>query len=221
MAPVAVTEFIVTTRSRGTTCGSAAENLRVTNLLKPLTVARTAQNEQVSGAHRQWGGHHAGPPPPRRRSLRSAQYDGPSGPTARAGEQAEVAKWGRTAPQTLQPPRVGGPLQIEQQSAGQTDLEKTVAELAGRPQLNRRQKSGGCGPIAGSVPEARASTEPTVQNLIAALSRAMMVVAQPKILRTSWRPQRTRVRAGTLLLANVDLLEPTFPAQVSFTSSNL
>ena len=40
VAPVAVaTEFIVTTRSRGTTCGSAADRPDVTNRLKPLTTS--------------------------------------------------------------------------------------------------------------------------------------------------------------------------------------
>ena len=40
VAPVAVaTEFIVTTRSRGTTCGSAADSPEVTKRLKPLTIS--------------------------------------------------------------------------------------------------------------------------------------------------------------------------------------
>ena len=45
-APVAVaTEFMVTTRSRGTTSGSAADSPEVTNRLKPLTVsARQSTN---------------------------------------------------------------------------------------------------------------------------------------------------------------------------------
>ena len=38
-APVAVaTEFIVTTCSRGTTCGSAADSPEETNRVKPLTI---------------------------------------------------------------------------------------------------------------------------------------------------------------------------------------
>ena len=40
VAPTAVaTEFIVTTRCDGTTCGSAADSPEVTNRLKPLTIS--------------------------------------------------------------------------------------------------------------------------------------------------------------------------------------
>ena len=143
-APVAVaTAFIVTTCSRGTTCGSAADRPDETNRVKPLTINAPNRIGRSLGAARRA----ARPTPttstsrPRfaptstsRRSQRSS-----SAPGERPQQRVRQEQHGE---RTGDLPRAGGAFGIEQQRARQPGLEQAVTELARRPQFEQSPEFG-------------------------------------------------------------------------------
>ena len=141
--PVAVaTEFIVTTWSRGTTSGSAAERPDETKRVKPLTINAPNRIGQVVRARREQRGdaEHQHQPP----DVRADQHQPPV-PTVqqRTGERSEHrVRQVQNGERRGELPRAGGAVGVEQQPARQTGLEQAVTELAHRPQFEQSPEFG-------------------------------------------------------------------------------
>ena len=141
--PVAVaTEFIVTTWSRGTTSGSAADRPDETNRVKPLTInapnrigrslapaASSAAMPSTSTSRPRLA-----PTSTSRRSQRSSSAPA-NGPEHRVRQEQHRERAGDL-------PRARGAFGIEQQPARQTRLEQAVTELAHRPQFEQSPEFG-------------------------------------------------------------------------------
>ena len=142
-APVAdAIEFIVTTCSRGTTWGRAADKPEETNRARPLTTsaphststlpAPTAR--QIPTRATDTSRPRLAPTSTSRRSQRSisAPANGPS------------SEYGKNS--TAKAPAIangsGGPLGVEQQRPGQAGLEESVAELACGAQFQQSPEVG-------------------------------------------------------------------------------
>ena len=141
--PVAVaTEFIVTTCSRGTTSGSAADRPDETNRVKPLTIS--APN-RIGRSLAPAASSAAIPSTSTSRAEVRADEHQPPVPAVqqRAGERAEhrvgQEQHGERARDL---PRARGPVGVEQQGARQAGLEQAVAELARRSQLQQSPEFG-------------------------------------------------------------------------------
>ena len=226
--PVAVaTEFIVTTVSRGTTSGSAADRPEETNRVKPLAISAPNKIGRSAGAGRQQcrDAEHQHQPP----EVRSDEHQPPvpaveqrarERPQQRVGEEQHGERGDDL-------PRARGAVGVEQQRTRKSGLKQAVAELARRAQLEQSREFGrGCAPTATGPPvRVRQPREFTVQ-----ISRRVACCSPPSTfagdIMVGWRSQRIR-RISSLqrrtgcapepcCLANTDLLEPTFRRSVIY-----
>ena len=137
-APTAVaTEFIVTTCSRGTTCGSDAESPDATNRDRPLATSAAEQQRYVAGPDGQDGADRGDENQPPHVGADDHQ---PSIPTVhqRAGERSQQRvrqEQHGECPGDGQ--GVGGTIRVEQQRPGQPGLEETITELTRHAQLQQ------------------------------------------------------------------------------------
>ena len=235
------TAFIATTCPRGTTSGSAADRPDETNRVKPLTInAPNRIGRSPAPAASSVGDREHQHQP----AQVGADQNQPPVPAVqqRAGERAEhrvrQVQHGEGA---CDLPRAGGPFGVEQKPARQSGLEQAVAELADRPQFEQPPEFGQAahrppeGDRCASVGHGNhvllwgstsAIGNPTHSTNIPA-GRACSPrrprrwchdggVAQSEDPEDYVAPAAHRVRAGTLLLANTDLLEPTFRRSVIY-----
>ena len=138
--PVAVaTAFIVTTWSRGTTSGSAADRPDETKRVKPLTINAPNRIGRSFGADgeqsRRRRDEHQ---PPRLAPMNTSRRSQRSSSAPANGPSIEYGR-NRTANAAGDLPRAGGAFGIEQQTAGQTRLEQAVAGTGLRPQFEEHR----------------------------------------------------------------------------------
>ena len=136
--PVAVaTEFIVTTWSRGTTSGSAADRPDETKRVKPLTINapnRIARSCAPTASSRGDAEHQQQPT-----QVGADQHQAPvPAVQQRAGERPQQRiRQEQHRERTGDLPRARGTFGVEQKPTRQTCLEKAVTELAHRPQFEQ------------------------------------------------------------------------------------
>ncbi len=141
--PVAVaTAFIVTTWSRGTTSGSAADRPDETKRVKPLTINapnRIGRSSAPDGEQCGDAEHQHQPP-----EVRADQHQPPvPAVQQRACERSEHrVRQVQHGERTGDLPRAGGAVGTEQKPARQTGLEQAVTELAHRPQFEQSPEFG-------------------------------------------------------------------------------